>query len=303
MKKATFLLLPILLFIQLNVFASGGSGNPPLVQYHSFSGQLDSKSDTLRRKYFHIEELNLQADEMMLVKYSSLDYAVSLYVRGSSGDTLGSVDIPKYYSDKGSHLTYLFKQSKGGRFQLLLTSKDSLETGKFTVHLASFNTSSNPFDDNWEFCQKLDYLLQQSPTDFQFVTGEKAKGFSLTNTRNTDLYLVTPSTCEIEYFTSDVYVCTLLQNMNLEKCIQKMKEMDYEIKQCLSPEWKISEKRRDDVTEINRARFEKELDYKLPGRSPDDHNEFHEKANLKSSVRLLIEKNLSGDYDLKIILE
>ena len=89
----------------------------------------------------------------------------------------------------------------------------------------------------------------------------------------------------------------------LEKCIQKMKEIDYEIKKCLSPEWKISEKRAEDVSELNRGRFQKERDYKLFGKPVDDHNVYHEKNNLKYSARLLIEKNLAGGNDLKIILE
>jgi hypothetical protein len=125
MKKLS-LLLPFLLFIHSDGFASFDSGNPALIQYHSFSSQLDSKSDTLRRKYFQIHEMNLQPDEMVLIKYISFNFAVSLYVRSASGDTVGSVEIPKYYSDKGSHLAYLFKQEKGGRYQFLFTSKDSL---------------------------------------------------------------------------------------------------------------------------------------------------------------------------------
>jgi hypothetical protein len=300
--KKIFNLLILNLFLFCNGFAQS-SGNAAIVRYYSFNSQLNEQSDTLKRKFIYKYELELQKDEKVLVKYVSPDYAVSLYVRSKTGDTLGSIDIPKYFTDKGSHLTYLFKPATGGRYELLFTSKDSLEKGKFTFHLAFFNASQNPYDDNWEFCQRLDYLLQHSATDFQFITGEKAKGVSLTNTRMTDYYLETPSECEIEYFTGNVYVCTILEKMNLEKCIQKMKEMDYEIKKCLTPEWKKYEKRLEDVKEMNRERFEKELDYKLFGKPADDHNEFHEANNLKYSVRFLIEKDLASGYDFKIILE
>ncbi len=301
MKKPLFpFLLNILLFS--NSFAQS-SGNGALVQYKSFNSQLNEKSDTLHRKYFYTYDIEIQKDEQVLIKYVSPEYAVALFVRNAKRDTVGEVAIPKYFTDKGSHLTYLFKPEAAGKYQFLFTSKDSVEKGPYTIHLATFNPVQNSFDDSWEFCQKLDYLVQQSATDFQFVTKGVAKGFSLTNTRTTDYYLEQVSKCEIEYFTSDVYVCTILENINLEKCIQKMKEMDYEIKKCLTPEWKISEKRPEDVTEMNRERFQKELDYKLVGKPADDHNEYHEKYNLKYSVRFLIEKNLAGGNDLKIILE
>lgn len=295
----------ILLACLLNsmVAACYSQNGKAIVSYRSFNSQLNDKSDTLHRKYFYKVDQQLKKDEMALVKYSSPDYAVSVYVRSSSGDTLGKVEIPKYYHEKGSYLTYLFKPADDGQYQFLFTSKDSMETGKYTVHFAFFNSSENSFDDNWEFCQKLDYLIQHSATDFQFITGEPAKGFSLTNTRTTDYYLETPSKCEIEYFTGDVYVCTILEKINLEKCIQKMKEMDFEIKRCITPEWKLSEKKIDDVSEINKPRFEKEQDYKLFGRPVDDHNDFHEKNNLKYSVRFLIEKDLVSGYDFMIILE
>ena len=299
-KQLLFIAFIILLFS--NGFAQG-SGNGALVRYKSFNSQLTEKSDTLHRKYFYKYDIDILKDEQVLIKYVSPEYAVALVVRTEKGDTIGGVDIPKYFTEKGSHLTYLFKPKAAGKYQFLFTSKDTIEKGPYTFHLATFNPVQNSFDDSWEFCQKLDYLLQQSATDFQFVTGGQAKGFSLTNTRTTDYYLDQVSKCEIEYFTSDVYVCTILDNINLEKCIQKMKEMDYEIKKCLSPEWKISEKRPEDVSELNRGRFQKELDYKLSGKPADDHNSSHEKYNLKYFVRFLIEKNLAGGNDFKIILE
>ncbi len=302
MKKLIALLFFTGLFTG-NGFSQNAAGNENLVKYRSFNSQLDAKSDTLHRRFFQKETIELEPNEMALIKYTSPEFAVSLFVRNSKGDTLGSVEIPRYFSSSGSFLTYLFKQSQGGTYQLLFTSKDTIEKGKFTVHIATYDKDKFEFDDDWEFCQKLDYLMQHSATDFQFVAGEKAKEFSLTNTRTTDDYLWTPSKCEIEYFTSDVYVCTLLENINLEKCIQKVKEIDYEIKKCISAEWKASERRREDVSEMNRPRFEKELDYKLLGKPIDDHNTFHEKFNLKYSIRLLIEKDLASGYDLKIILE
>jgi hypothetical protein len=219
------------------------------------------------------------------------------------GDTLGSVEIPKYYSTTGSYLAYLFKPASPGRYQFLFTSKDSLEKGKYTIHFATFDSIQNAFDESWELCERMNYLMQHSATDFQFITGPKTEGFSLTNTRKTDYYLDDAAKCEIEYFTSDVYVATFLTKMNLEKCLQRMKELDYEIKKCLSPEWKLSERRIEEINEINKPRFQKELDYKLFGRPADDHNETHERLNLKYSIRLMIEKNIAGDFDLKIVLE
>ena len=301
MKKPLSLLALNILF--WTVCHAQSSGNGPIVKYKSFNSQLNEKSDTLKRKYYFKYDIDIQKDERILIKYISPDFAVSVYVRNMKGDTLGSVEIPKYFTDKGSHLAYLFKPDATGKYQFLFTSKDTMETGKYSVHLATFNPVQNAFDDSWEFCQKLDYMVQQSATDFQFITSGKAKGFSLTNTRTTDYYLEQVSKCEIEYFTSDVYICTVLENINQEKCIQKIKEMDYEMKKCITPEWKVSEKRREDVREMNRERFVKELDYKLPGKPDDDHNDFHEKYNLKYSVRFLIEKNLSSGYDFKIILE
>lgn len=287
----------------INHCCAQNAANGAIIQFHSFNGQLDAKSDTARKKFYYKDELNLQKGEMVLVKYSSAEYAVALFVRNMKGDTLGSVDIPKYYSTTGSHLAYLFKPASAGRYQFLFTSKDSLEKGKFTVHYANFDSIQKAFDTDWEFCQKLDYIMQHSATDFQFITGPKTPGFSLTNTRTTDYYLDDAAKCEIEYFTSDVYVSTFLEKMNLEKCIQRMKELDYDIRQCLSPQWKISTPRIEEVNEINKARFERETDYKLFGKPVDDHNEIHEKLNLKYSIRLMIEKNISGDYDLKIVLE
>jgi len=300
--KKLFLIIPLITGFCFSAH-SQSAGNDALIRYKSVNSQLNEKSDTLRRKYYYKYEFDLQKDEIALVKYSSPDYAVSLYIRSSSGDTLNSVLIPKYFGDKASRIAHVFRQSSGGHYQLLLTSKDSLEKGPFAMHLAISNPSQTPFDEDWEFCQKLDYLLQNSATDFHFITGPKAKGFSLTNTRTTDLYLVTPSVCEIEYFTTDVYVCTILEKMNLEKCIQKLKELDYEIKKCLTPEWKISEKKLENVPELNRPRFEKEIDYRLLGKPADDHNEYHEKYNLKYSVRFLIEKDPATGYDFKIIIE
>ncbi len=298
MKKIVLLFSLAIFFLSTNA-----SANDAIIQYHSFSGELNEKSDTLHRKFFYKHTIDLQKGEMVLVKCSSRDYAVSLCVRSSSGDTLGGVEIPKYYNDKGSYLSYLFKPAGSGKYQLLFTSKDSLEKGKFAVQYATFNTDQFPFDDNGEFCYKLDYMMQQSASDFQFVVHDEVKEFSLTHTRTTDYYLVTPSKCEIEYFTSDVYICTLFERLDLEKCIQKMKEMDYEIKKCLTPEWKISEMKRDDVRPMFRERFEKEYDYVLPGNAVGDMNVFHRDRSIKYSVRLLIEKDLASGYDLRIILE
>ncbi|MCX6292028.1 MAG: hypothetical protein NT126_09730 [Bacteroidetes bacterium] len=300
--KIIFLALAGISFLAITATARC-SENSALIQYHSFSAALNEKSDTLRRKYFYKYDLELKKDEVALIKYASLEYAVSIYARSTSGDTLGSIEIPKYYSDKGSHLAFLFKPADSGHFQILFTSKDSLEKGKFTVDYAIFNSSESAFDDNWEFCRKLDYIMQHSATDFQFIAGDNSKDFSLTNTRNTDVYLVTPSVCEIEYFTSDVYVCGILEKINLEKCHQKMKELDYEIKQCLSPSWKITEMKREDVRPLYRERFEKETDYILTGLAKGDMNEYHRDRNITYVVRLLVEKDLLSGYDLKIIIE
>jgi len=301
--KKLFLFATASLFFFSKGFSQSTPGSEGLIHYHTLTSQLTSKSDTLKRKYLQKYEMDLEKGDMLLVKYSSPEYAVSVYMRNSKGDTLGSVPIPRYYNDKGSYLTYLFKPADGGHYNLLLTSKDSLETGKFVAHFAVFNPTKNEFNADAEFCERLDYILQQSATDFWFIAGENSKDFSLTNTRITDYYLWTPSKCLIEHFTNDVYVCTILENINLETCNQKMKEINYEIKQCTNPQWKITEKRREDVSEMNRARFEKELDYQLTGKPDEDHNEVHEKYNLKYSIRQLIEKNLSGNYDLKIIIE
>ena len=299
MKKIFFLVM----WCALQVSLLPGQTSSANIQYHSFSSQLDAKSDTAHRKSFYKSEVDLKVGEMILVKYSSKEYAVALFVKSMKGDTVGSVEIPKYYSTSGSHLEYLFKPASLGHYQFLFTSKDSLEKGKFTIHYANFDSIQNAFDADWEFCQKLDYLMQHSATDFQFVTGPKTPGFSLTNTRTTEYYLDDAAKCEIEYFTSDVYVSTFLEKMNLEKCTQRMKELDYEIKQCISPQWKITTPRIEEINEINKARFEREIDYKLFGKPADDHNEIHEKLNLKYSIRLMIEKNIAGDYDLKIVLE
>lgn len=285
------------------LYLSGFGQNKPIIQYHSFSGELNEKTDTLHRKYIYKFNLDVQKGEMVLVKSSSLDFAVSLCVRNSAGDTLGGVEIPKYYHEKGSYLSYLFKPAAEGKYQLLFTSKDSYEKGKFTVNYAGFNPDQTPFDDNAELCEKLMYMIQHSGTDFQFVVKGETKDFSLTHTRTTDYYLVTPSKCEIEYFTSDAYVCTMLEQVNLEKCIQTMKETDYEIKHCLTPAWKISELKRDDVRPMYKERFEKEYDYVLPGLAAGDMNEFHRDRSFNYSIRLLIEKDLVSGYDLKIILE
>ncbi len=296
----------IFLSVLLSIFFidnSSAQNSTAIIQYHSFSSQLDAKSDTAHKRSYYKAELDLKKGEMVLVKYSSPEYAVALFVKSMKGDTLGRVDIPKYNNANGSYLAYLFKPVSPGHYQLLFTSKDSLEKGKFTVHYANFDSIQNAFDSEWEFCQKLDYLMQHSSTDFQFVTGPKKEGFSLTNTRTTEYYLEDAAQPEIEYFTSDVYVSTFLQKMNLEKCIQRMKELDYEIRQCISPQWKITNPRIEEINEINKPRFERETDYKLFGKPADDHNELHEKQNLKYSIRLMIEKNIGGDFDLKIVLE
>src|SRR6185369_2780563 len=92
----------------INHCSAQNAANGAIIQYHSFSGQLDAKSDTAHKKSYYKDELNLQKGEMILVKYSSAEYAVALFVRSMKGDTLGSVEIPKYYSTTGSHLAYLF---------------------------------------------------------------------------------------------------------------------------------------------------------------------------------------------------
>jgi hypothetical protein len=299
MRKLFFL---VALTVSTFIFTFGQNATG-IIQYRSFNGRLDAKSDTAHHKFFFKDEMNLKQGEMILVKYSSPEYAVAIYVRSIKGDTLGSVEIPKYYSTTGSYLAYLFKPPSAGRFQFLFTSKDSLEKGPFTVHYATFDSLQKAFDSDWEFCEKLDYLMQHSATDFHFITGPKTPGFSLTNTRTTDYYLEDAAKCEIEYFTSDVYVSTFLTQMNLEKCIQRMKELDYQIRQCITPEWKITQARIEEINAINKPRFERETDYRLYGKPADDHNEVHEKLNLKYSIRLMIEKNISGDFDLKIVLE
>jgi hypothetical protein len=300
--KKTFFLFLLGALLTMNGKAQN-PGNENIIQYRSFSSQLDAKSDTAHRKSFYKDELDLKQGEKLFVKYSSPEYAVALFIRNMKGDTLGGVDIPKYFSTTGSHLAFLFRPPSAGHYQVLLTSKDSLEKGKFTVHYAIFDSVEKAFDEEWSFCEKLNYLMQHSATDFQFITGPKTAGFSLTNTRTTDYYLEDAAKCEIEYFTSDVYVSTFLEKMNLERCIQKMKELDYEIRKCISPQWKITERRIEEISEINKSRFERETDYRLYGKPVDDHNDVHEKLNLKYSVRLMIEKNISGDYDLKIVLE
>ena len=274
-----------------------------IIKFHSFQGELNDRSDTLHRKYVYSYMLEVANGEMVYIKCSSRDYAVSLCVRTQKGDTLGGIEVPKYYNDKGSYLAYLFQPQSGGNYQLLFTSKDSLEKGKFSVSYGRFNPDQNPFDDRGEFCDMIRYLIQHSAADFQFIVREEVKEFSLTRTRLTDYYLVTPSKCEIEYFTSDVYVCTVVERLSLEKCIQKMKELDYEIKQCLTPQWKITEKKREEVREMYRERFEKEYDYVLYGKTDGDMNEFHQEKNIQFAIHLLIEKNLASGYDLRIILE
>ena len=154
----------------LGGFSFDSNAADSMIKYQSFQAELNDKSDTLHKKFIYNYPIDVLKGEKIYIKCSSKDFAVSLCVRNQSGDTLGEVEVPQYYSDKGSYLSYLFEPQSTGKCQLLFTSKDIQEKGKFKVNYARFNPDGFPFDDNGEFCTLLNYLVQQSATDFRFIT-------------------------------------------------------------------------------------------------------------------------------------
>jgi hypothetical protein len=271
-----------------------------LIQFRTMETSLSEKSkQTPDNKYYEYLSTKVIAGDIVIIDYTSDDYAVTLGVSDSFGhQRMIQSDTT---AGKGKRITFPFMAPATGKYNLLFTSKEPGKTGKFKVSMFYYNSHLKKIAGTSSFCDKLKFVTSMSYVGFEFLKAKLEKGIDGPYFEPS-VAIIPQTKIAITHKQGDKYHCVADSSADLKTLKKKFEDLEREMSTCLADhKKKVFTKATIDETE--RKNFVMKTEFTLPGTYPTDLNAPHALLNIKDKVTLRLDKDGAKSYKLVIDVE
>jgi hypothetical protein len=296
MKKITAICLCLCMAFIHSAFAVGDS----VIQYRNISGSLTASSEKSEDgHYYAYVPIRMAKGDIARFQYKSTDYITAFFIRDSAGHSDGQADDPLMFKSLGSSLSVPFRAPETNYYYFIFTTKESGATGKYNVDIFYYNSNANTVTNTSSFCDKLKFLLENDPANFEFVKGA-AKSSVMMKRYQSDISLDLEGASEIRDVTTGfAYRIEWKETEDLSLAQKKYDEMVNRIAACV-PNAKKKVYTVDMVGDVFKNDFVARTDFEEPGQTPGDMQAMHGMINVKWKISINLEKAGAGKYQLKL---
>ena len=284
-------------------FVSNASAQSPdsLIHYETHSIELKPASPkNAHGSYYECITKKMEYGEQLFIASHSDAYATAVEIRFPDGKTKLFYDsIASIKSNSDCHFSIPIREP--GIYELRFTSAKPGMKGISAVTIASCNRRAIKIDPLWTTCQKLDYVLALSHTNFDMLPTTPVRdapdaGFTpccnfLNESRGMLYGMKNPDGPKM-------YKVVYLEKLSLGTAKTLIKDLDQQLRKCMDSSWKIDDTEKD-------AHTPEEISYVQSGNYAYEFNPVHLQNHCQNRIRLQILKmNATTDlYSIEVIID
>lgn len=289
MKKVCSLFVALISLIVPAVAQSTDS----LIHYETYSIELKATSaKNAKGCYYECITKKFNNGDQLFIASSSGAFATAVEIKFPDGKTKLFYDSLAFKSR--STCSFSIPIREPGNYELRFTSVERGMKGASAITLASCNRRAVQIDPLWTTCEKLNYILALSHTNFDLlpVTLTRAPDVGFTpccnflNESKGMLYgMKNPNGPKM-------YKVVYLENLSIGSAEVMIKDLDQQLGKCMGNDWKIE-------------KSAQEITYTQSGNYAYEFNPVHIQDHCQNRIRVQILKmNATTDlYDITLIIE
>ncbi|MCW3086080.1 MAG: hypothetical protein JWP12_3446 [Bacteroidetes bacterium] len=257
---------------------------------------IELKSTSLQDKKGCLYECiskNLQPGDKFFISYQSGTFTTAAYVKDPNGH-IQNVSNNNASTLPFASYDFTFTAGEEGLYEFYFTTQKPHEKGNATVQLFWAHDKKIRIDPLWTSCQKLDFLLKLSHTNFEFVPVNVNHTYpDAGKVVYCNLFFEAPAVIE-GLKNADgprTYRVVYSVDIGLESSKMIMKQVDDQLRKCMNDDWTIEE------TAKGPGKLE-EITYTRKGDYKYEFNLFHKQAHVQDKVCLKTIKSGNDTYDI-----
>ncbi|MFI5195586.1 MAG: hypothetical protein ACHQD8_00715 [Chitinophagales bacterium] len=290
-----------LLLITALFFGSfcAAQGSDEAIQAKLLNGELtESSKINSDKKYYESFPVQMNVGDMLLIVCTSTDFVVGVGISDANGFLNRKEDDPKFFKTIGSKVTVPFKCKNSGTYNIVLSSKDAGAKGHFQAKLFYYNSTANKVNSNSSFCDKVKFIIANSPSGFEFLKSSDKPGI-MGSFYDPNFYLFPGAYTKINTSSGCQYNCTVESSTDLESLKRKYDDLLSNLNTCLTGHSKKGYTP-ETVYDFEKKDFIRKAEFSLPGTNPVDVNSNHSLASVVDKIILRLDKDGADKYKLRI---
>ena len=269
-------------------------GIDSMIWYESHDIELKSTSPQDKKGcYYECISKNLQRGDKFFISYQPAAFAAAAYIKDPNGHVLNMIN------NNASTLpfaafNFTFTAAEEGLYEFYFTTLKPHEKGNAGIQLFWAHDKKIRIDPLWTSCQKLDFLLKLSHTNFEFVPVNVNHAYpDVGKVLYCNLFFEAPAVIEGLKNAGGprTYRVVYSVDVGLESSKMIMKQVDDQLRKCMSNDWTIEETAKG-------AGKPEEITYTRKGDCSYEFNPLHKQMHVQDKICLKTIKSGIDVYDI-----